>query len=188
MTCWWILLGTALLQSAPETEQVVTVRSLQRSELPNDFPFQVLDVGYAVLEVSLKNASSESMTPKLEQLEISNPKGKALKRAEPTEIVPRLMKYYRGGDLGVNAEVSVGVAGPMSRRAPPPSQPGSGSGSVSVDVGQRLRTILEHYQLKEKPVAAGSSVTGLIYLKSKNSGRRLAGGELSGWSQKAKIE
>ncbi len=83
---------------------------MKRSELPDDFPFQVLNEGFAILKLKMENRSSEAWTFRPEEVEVFERGGKKLDRAIPTDIAPKLMKYYRGSQRGIYGEgIPVGV-------------------------------------------------------------------------------
>ncbi len=175
-----ILMSLFLLSPAPQVEEITfTVSSVKRSDLPDDFPFQVLNEGFAILKLKMENRSSEAWTFRPEEVEIFEGKGKKLDRAVPTEIAPKLMKYYRGSQRGIYGE---GYAGgrPTTQEweQTPTVEPGRSSGTVSADVGGSLRAVLEHYQVQRVNLAPGETAEGFLYLKSKTSGGKLSGSSL----------
>jgi len=175
-----LLISILLLPAPPQIEEIsFTVSSVKRSELPDDFPFQVLNEGFAILNLKMENRSSEAWTFRPEEVEVFESKGKKLDRAVPTDIAPKLMKYYRGSQRGIYGE---GYSGgrPTTQQWEQAStvEPGKGSGTVSVGVGGSLRAVLEHYQVQEVNLAPGESAEGFLYLKSKKSGGKLSGSSL----------
>ena len=46
---------------------------------------------------------------------------------------------------------------------------------ISVGRAEQLRDLLDRYEIHPVEVAPGSTYRGLLYLKSKNTGRRLSG-------------
>jgi len=97
-----LLISLVLLSAAPQVEEIsFTVSSVKRSDLPDDFPFQVLNEGFAILKLKMENRSSEAWTFRPEEVEVFEGGGKKLDRAVPTDIAPKLMKYYRGSQRGI---------------------------------------------------------------------------------------
>ncbi len=175
-----ILMSLFLLSPAPQVEEITfAVSSVKRSDLPDDFPFQVLNEGFAILKLKMENRSSEAWTFRPDEVEVFEGKGKKLDRAVPTEIAPKLMKYYRGSQQGIYGE---GYAGgrPTTQEweQTPTVEPGRSSGTVSADVGGSLRAVLEHYQVQRVNLAPGETAEGFLYLKSKKSGGKLSGSSL----------
>lgn len=157
-----------------------TAASLMRRDLPNDFPFQVLDVGYAVVELRCQNHSSEPYF--VESIEITGPNGKKMKSAEPAEIAPKLMKYYRSGSTGIHGEARPWGgysrhpgAARVDRGTPTIGTPSS-VGTVDAGTGPALRDHLESFRFLPGMLEADSENVGFVYLESKKSGRELSGG------------
>ena len=72
-----LLISMLLLSSAPQVdENTFAVSSLKRSDLPDDFPFQVLNEGFAILKLKMENRSSEAWTFRPEEMEVFDGKGK----------------------------------------------------------------------------------------------------------------
>jgi len=175
-----LLISVLLLSAPPQIEEIgFTVSSVRRSELPDDFPFQVLNEGFAILKLKIENGSSKAWTFRPEEVEVFEGKGKELDRAIPTDIAPKLMKYYRGSQRGIYGEgYSGGRPTAQEWEQVPTVEPGRSSGTVSVGVGSSLRAVLEHYQVQEVNLAPGETAEGFFYLKSKKSGGKLSGGSL----------
>ncbi len=175
-----LLISLVLLSAAPQVEEITfTVSSVRRSDLPDDFPFQVLNEGFAILKLKMENRSSEAWTFRPEEVEVFEGKGKKLGRAIPTDIAPKLMKYYRGSQRGIYGEgYSGGRPTAQEWEQVPTVEPGRSSGTVSVGVGGSLRAILEHYQVQKVTLAPGETAEGFFYLKSKKSGGKLSGSSL----------
>ena len=175
-----LLISLLLLSATPQVEEIsFSVSSVKRSDLPDDFPFQVLNEGFAILKLKMENRSSEAWTFRPEEVEVFEGKGKKLDRAVPTDIAPKLMKYYGGSQRGIYGE---GYAGgrPTTQEWEQAStvEPGKSPGTVSAGVGGSLRALLDHYQVQEVTLAPGESAEGFFYLKSKQSGGKLSGGSL----------
>ncbi len=175
-----LLISLLLLSATPQVEEIsFEISSVKRSELPDDFPFQVLNEGFAILKLKMENRSSEAWTFRPEEVEVFEPKGKKLDRAVPTDIAPKLMKYYRGGQRGIyGGGYSGGRPTTQEWEQAPTVEPGRSPGTVSVGVGGSLRAVLEHYEVKEVDLAPGETAEGFFYLKSKQSGGKLSGGSL----------
>ena len=175
-----VLMSLLLLSATPQVEEIgFTVSSVKRSELPDDFPFQVLNEGFAILELKMENRSSEAWTFRPEEVEVFEGKGKKLARALPTDIAPKLMKYYRGSQRGIYGE-GYGGGRPTTQEweQVPTVEPGKSAGTVSAGVGGSLRAVLDHFQVQEVNLAPGETAEGFFYLKSKKSGGKLSGGSL----------
>lgn len=170
----------AAVSSTREVE--LSAKSLQRRDLPDDFPDRVLEVGFAVIEVEVRNVSNGERQLKLEDIQVISRKNKTLKRALPTEIAPKIFKFYQGSTARVHGETYAGLppyASPRVRNrnsttiGVTPSRP-----TVSAGLGPQLRAVLEHYELKTAPLPAGKSLLGYIYVKSKKTGKKLSGGRV----------
>lgn len=175
-----LLISVLLLASTPQVQEITfDVFSLKRSDLPDDFPLQVLDVGFAVLKLKVRNGSAGTWTFHPAALQVFERGGKKLDRAIPTEITPKLMKFYRGGQLDISGEGYYGRRPtPQEQQRVPTVEPGARTGTVSATLGSRLRAILEHYEVKPVDVAPGQTWEGFLYLKSKKTGSRLSGSSL----------
>ena len=151
-----LLISCLFLASTPQVEEITfEVSSLKQSDLPDDFPWQILNEGFAVLRLSIRNGSSGIWTFHPGEVEVFERGGQTINRAAPTEITPQLMKFYRGGQLGIYGEAYSGGQPTREEWARVPTvEPGARAGTVSVTVAQRLRAILEHYQLKQVEVGA----------------------------------
>jgi hypothetical protein len=157
-----------------------------RKDLPNDFPFQVFDAGFAVVRIRFVNQSGAPVSLEPASMAFYSPKKKELKTAEPTEIAPKILKYYHGsGPVPVHGDVTYGNPYPPSYPNPNiahargMSRTGTisaGPGKLDAGTGPALRDKLEEYRLKPVTVEPGGEVEGFMYLKSKQSGRALSGG------------
>ncbi len=176
------LLLSVVLTASPlqPAELEIEAVSLSKSDLPRDFPFQVLTSGFAILKVTLKNPSQDTASFDPDQLSLRTRGRKRVKRALPTDITPKLMRFYRGTQRGVRGEVYSGrrrpYPGEMERA--PTVEPGRSPGPVAADTATRLRSILEQYELQPTNLEPGASVEGYFYLKSKKHGRKLSGYQL----------
>ena len=175
-------LMVGLVGTAGGAQLEMTAESLRRADLPNNFPFQILNEGFAIIRVTLRNTNDVESALDFSGFSCRGPGNKKLKRALPTEITPKLMKYYQGGTLGIHGEVRVGrQPNPNDLRRPPtvsgaPTVSGDRTGTaIDVSTGSRLRAILEEFELSDDPLAGGDTREGFIYLKSKKSGTRLRG-------------
>ena len=175
-----LLISLVLLSAPPQVEEITfTVSSVKRSDLPDDFPFQTLDVGFAVLKLKMENLSSQAWTFRPEEVEVFEGGGKKLDRAVPTDIAPKLMKFYRGSQRGIYGEgYSGGRPTTQEWERVPTVEPGRSPGTVSAGVGGSLRAVLEHYEVQEVELAPGETAEGFLYLKSKKSGGKLSGSSL----------
>ena len=175
-----LLISILLLPATPQVEEITfAVSSVKRSALPDDFPYQTLDVGFAVLKLKMENLSSEAWTFRPEEVEVFEGGGKKLDRAVPSDIAPRLMKFYRGSQRGIYGEGYTGGRPTHQQWEQVPTvEPGRSSRTVSAGVGGILRAVLEHYQVQEVELAPGETAEGFLYLKSKKSGGKLSGSSL----------
>ena len=171
------LLAALLLSPSPQGEDVsVSAQSLKKSDIPDGFPFQVLDQGFAILEITIENRSVEPWILHGDQVTATDPKGKVLERATVSEITPKVLKLYRGNSRGIYGE---GYSGgrPTTRQWEdvPTVAPNAGPGQISFGRAQQLRDLLAHYEIQEVEVAPATIYRGFLYLKSKNTGRKLSG-------------
>ena len=175
-----LLISLLLLSASPQIEEIsFAVSSVKRSELPDDFPFQVLNEGFAILNLKMENGSSEAWTFRPEEMEVFESKGQKLDRAVPTDIAPKLMKFYRGSQRGIYGEgYSGGRPTTQEWEQVPTVEPGRRSGTVSAGVGGRFRAALEHHQVQEVELSPGETAEGFFYLKSKKTGGKLSGSSL----------
>lgn len=169
-----LILGLLLGFQESAEERGVQTASLGRQEMPEKFPYQLLNEGFAVLKITLDNASTEQWTVKVEDLEVFSRKGKRIERARPTDITPKILKYYTGitGYDGhpeartvreeIYREHRIGVR--------------TGQAMVSLETVEGLRGTLEGYELKDATLAPGETVEAFYYLKSKETGKKLKGG------------
>ena len=173
----------------------VEVKSLLKKDLPRGFPFQVFQEGFAILGVVVRNDSSASFRIDPAVMEARNHKKKRIKRARSTDITPKIVKYYRAGQMGTHRRIYSEGQDPRYGRQDPrygrqtPSYGGDprrtgrvvdvGGGSqpgvVNAGAAQQVRALLEEYEIQPRTIAAGESVEGFFYLKSKKSGRKLTG-------------
>ena len=168
----------------------VEVKSLRKKDLPRGFPFQVFQEGFAILGVVVRNDSSASFHIDPEVMEARNHKKKRIKRARSTDITPKIMKYHRAGQMGNQGGIYSGGRSPQDPRyGGQDPRYGRGTRTVrTVDIGggsqpgvvgagaaQKVRALLEEYEIQPRTIPAGESVEGFFYLKSKKSGRKLSG-------------
>ena len=169
----------------------VDVTSLRKKDLPRGFPFQVFQEGFAILAVAVRNDSSASFHIDPEVMEAKNHKKKRIKRARSTDITPKIMKYYRAGQMSTHGGIYSWGRPPQDPRygGQNPRQGGlthgtersvdlgrdSQPGVVSAGAAQKVRALLKDYEIQPHTIPAGESVEGFFYLKSKKSGRKLSG-------------
>lgn len=193
MRSWALLL--LFLFSAQSKTPFIEGKFLKRGELPEDFRFPVLELEFAVLKIKIENRSPEALTLRPSELEVKDPKGKPIPKAAPVEITPKIMgsKAFRRSSRDIHGDARMGYPPvyypPYSGRSSVPiTQPGSGSGTVSVDTASKIRAVLEQHELKETTLAPGRSLEALVYFKSKKSPSELAGSTvLIGNSLKVRI-
>ncbi len=159
---------------------------MRRQDMPNDFPYQMFQEGFAVLEVRLTNRSGEARQIQPDEIGIFASAKKKLEQAPTTEIAPRLLKYYvRSGGVhpSVYGDARSGYPYPAdpnraryeSRNETTVGVPGQ-AGKVDAGTGTELRSRLEMYRLKPGDLEVGGQVHGYLYVKSKKSGAALSGG------------
>ena len=162
-------------------------RSIPKGDLAVGFPVQVLDAGFAVIEVTVGNSGEAPVQVAPDLVQAWSPKKKKLAQVPSTKIVPKLVKFYRGGGAGVGVEVYAG--GPAtSRPSAPAGNPNAADRSYSVIITQQLRVVLDGYRLKQGALEPGESIRGFIYVKSKHWGPKLAGGKVTLGDATAVIE
>lgn len=154
---------------------------LKRNQLPDGFPLQVLDSGFAVIRVRIDNGSSQPWGLDPSTFRLSSPKKKRLKRARPTDIAPKLRKFYAGNRKGIHGEAYGGYRRPtpVELGQAPTIDPNQPPGTLPADLGTQLRQLLEGFELQPSTLQPGQAVEGLLYYKSKDSGARLYNGELT---------
>ena len=170
------------------------VTSLRKKDLPRGFPFQVFQEGFAILGISVRNDSSADFHLDPEVMEARNHKKKPIKRARSTDITPKIMKYHRAGQMGTPGGIySEGTSpgqdpryggqdprygrGANRTRGRTVDIGGGGSqpGVVNAGEAQKVKALLEEYEIQPLTLPAGERVEGFFYLKSKKSGRKLSG-------------
>jgi len=148
-----------------------------KKDLPNDFPYQMLIKGFAILKVTIRNGSDEEWSFNLDETRVFSKKGKRIERALPTEITPKIVELYTRTSKGIHTE---GYAGgrpttyEMSRA--PTVQSAPGVRTVSAGIGQEIRELVESFEIRDAVIQPGESITGYYFLKSKESGKKLSGG------------
>ena len=162
-------------------------RSIPKGDLPVGFPEQVLDAGFAILEVTVANSGEVPVQVAPDLVQAWSPQKKKLAQVPSSKILPKLVKFYRAGSAGVESEVYAG--GPAtSRPTPPAGSPKADDSSYSVIITKQLRVVLDGYRLKQGTLESGKSIQGFIYVKSKHRGRKLAGGKVTLGDATAVIE
>ena len=162
-------------------------RSIPRGDLPVGFPEPVLDAGFAIIEVTVGNSGEAPVQVAPDLVQAWSPRKKKLAQVPSTKILPKLVKFYRGGGAGVGGQVDAGGLA-TSRPSPPAGSPKAGDSSYSVIITQQLRVVLDGYRLKQGTLEPGESIQGFIYVKSKHRGRKLAGGKVTLGDATAVIE
>jgi hypothetical protein len=176
-TAFLILTGLLFVQPLGSPVDLRTA-SFSRADLPDDFPFQALYENFAVIQVTISNNSKETWSFEPDDLQVFAPGGKKLKRALPTQITPKLIKYYKGNQAGIHGEIYAGGRPPYNQRQQTPTiEPSSRPRSYSISIPERIREILEYYELKPAEIEPGQRVEGFLYLKSKKHGTKLSGGK-----------
>lgn len=176
-----LILLLALVTGSQGGNVSIEAESVTKKKTAAGFPLLVYETGFAVLEVRIKNSSSEDFSIDLEKVKVFSEKGKQIDRALSTDIAPKLTKFYTGGSAGVHGEMYSGYPRRPTQaemnRAPTVGTP-STVGKVSASKGQEIRSLLESFELTSGTVAPGEETSGYIYLKSKKSGNKLSGGHL----------
>jgi hypothetical protein len=170
-----LLLAIPAVQEVPATGEDHEVRLLSRRDLPADLNLPFEEAGFAVLHVTVRNRQEQELTIEPEHIRILDTKGKEVPQAEPSEIVPKLMKV-RGFRPKLNAEAG-GYRGPTYGRPYGGVGASTGGGVGVVNIGQveLIRTALETHHLKLTSLAPGEQVEGLLYLRTKKKAQELAG-------------
>ena len=173
---------------------------LKRGDLPDDFKFPLIELGFAVLQVKVENGSQESWVLRPGELSVLSPKGKKIKKVTPFDITPKIIrsKQFKRSIREVHVEdrgpessprTSPSVYGGGVRTIDLSSQGGEGGPVIlSAETAVKLRSILEKHEIKETTLAAGETIEALIYLKSKKPPSKLSGSTLViGTTLKVKI-
>jgi hypothetical protein len=179
-----LLLLSWLIMAGPIQEDAVQLEAqfLKRSELPDEFRFNLLTLGFAVMRIQVVNGSEEPWSIDPESVQVKDPRGKTITRAVPTEITPKVVasRSVRGPAAGTHGEV--GYGGPIYH----PGQLGragvgagsTGAGTISIQETQFVRSTLEHHELKQTTLEPGESLEALLYFKSKQPASKLTGSTL----------
>ena len=163
----------------------VEATSLVRRDLPNRFPYQVFNEGFAIVRVRIRNDSVSDYWVDSEKMRLYNPNGKVIERVRSSDLTPRLIKYYQGEgnkDWNINIpgkpNIYIGRRGRYGRMSDVNVRGGSPPGTIHVGKVQELKQLLEQHEMKPTNIAPGKRMESLIYLKSKKSGNRLIGGHI----------
>lgn len=171
----WLILAWSLHGQ----DMDLKARSMSKDYLPIGFPTEILDAGFAVIELTIINKGESSMEVSPDRVLTWSPKRKRLSRIQPSKMLPKMMKFYRGRS-GIDGDIYTG-----SNLPPPPggnpgdATAGSMARSYSAVALQQLRVILNGYQLKKGSLAGGESIQGYIFVKSKKRGAQLSGGKVA---------
>jgi len=152
-------------------ELELKARSLAKPELPLGFPMEVLDAGFAVIEIIVKNKKDSAVQLRPDRILIRGTNKKKLSRVSPKKIIGKLKKFFRG-QYGIEREVYTGSS------LPPPGdyQGDTGGAGILGPVLNQILVILKGYQLKGGSLEKGELIQGYIYVKSKKWGPSLSGG------------
>ena len=161
-------------------------RSIPKGDLPIGFPVQVLDAGFAVIDVTVGNTGEAPIQVARDLIQAWSPKKKKLAQVPSTKILPKLAKFYRAGSTGIGGDVYGGGAG--TTQPSPPARSPTADNSYSVIITEQLRVVLDGYRLKQGALEPGESIQGFIYVKSKQSGSKLVGGKVALGGATAVIE
>ena len=182
------LLWLALAWSLYGQDMELKARSMSKDDLPIGFPTEILDAGFAVIELTIINKGESSMEVSPDRVLTWSPKRKRLSRVLPSKILPKMMKFYRGRN-GIDGNIYTGSSLPP----PPGGNPGyATAGSMAKSYAavavQQIRVILNGYQLKKGSLAGRESMQGYIFVKSKKQGAELSGGKVKMDQTSAVIE
>lgn len=173
----FILACLILNQPAAAEGLELVVESVQKKDLPDDFPFHMLNKNFAVLKIVIRNNSKETWSLRLEETQAYSKKGKEIERALSTDIAPEIVELYTRTSRGVHGEGYYGrrpSTYEMSRA--PTVQTAPGVRAVSASIGEEIRALVEKFEIQDQDIEPGQAISGYYYLKSKKSGRELAGG------------
>lgn len=153
------------------------IRSMERSDLPQEFPFQILHEGFAVLQVEISNSGSEPLEFDAGRLRIYRQDGKELKRATSTDLTPTVIKYYRGNTRGIAGEGHIGprIPGRRLNNRTPPVAPNSSATTVSIKFVEQVKEYFEAQEISGGALLPGETRTGHLYVKSDKHGKKLRG-------------
>ena len=151
-------------------ELELKARSLAKAELPLGFPMEVLDAGFAVIEITLKNNRDSAVELRPDRILIRSANKKKLSRVSPEKILAKLKKFFRG-QYGMERDVYTGSSLP-----PPGGKNDLGGAGILGPVLNQILVILKGYQLKGGSLEKGELIQGYIYVKSKKWGPSLSGG------------
>jgi hypothetical protein len=162
-------------QDQPATAEDHQARLLSRRDLPPDLNLPFEETGFAVLRITVRNRQEQELTIDPAQIRILDPKGKVVPQAEPTEVVPKLVKAG-GFRPQVNAEVG-GYRGPSFGRPYTGVGASTGGGVGVVDIAhvERIKSAVTTHQLKPTSLAPGEQMEGFLYLKTNKKPDELNG-------------
>lgn len=95
-----LILLIALVAGSQAGNVSIEAESVTKKNTADGFPLLAYETGFALLEIRIKNNSSEAFSIDLEELKVFSEKGKEIDRALPTDIAPKLVKFYTGGGGG----------------------------------------------------------------------------------------
>ena len=158
----------------PSDGLVLETRSLSRQDVPEYFPYQMLTEDFAILLITLENHSAVDWSVEVDKLEVYSKKGERMKRALPTDITPKVLKFYKGATIRPGhpeqktvREEAYGEIVVGAHRGQP---------IVSMDTVEKLGDMLESHQIHDASIAPGETLEGFYYLKSKEGGNKLKDG------------
>ena len=184
------LIGLFFLMHAPipgiNPSVTLEARLLEKKDLPDDFKFPLLELGFKVVRVHLHNQSEKNRTVSRDQVEMVDSRGKRIAFVSPFEITPKIMnskifrtrylRDYGSGAYPPNRPPYI-VSGPFGSRVPTRPTTG-GPRKISVDTATQIRSVLEAHQLDEVKLSPGEQVTVLLYLRSKKKISKFKGSRL----------
>ncbi len=161
-------------------------RSIPKDGLPVGFPVQVLDAGFAVIDVTVVNQGEVPVPVAPDLVQAWSLKNKKLAQVPSTKVLAKLAKFYRAANSGIGGDVYAG--GPGTTQPSAPARKPTSDNSYSVIITEQLRLVLDGYRLKQGALEPGESIQGFVYVKSKHSGSKLAGGRVALGDATAVIE
>ncbi len=177
LTCLFL----SLWLQAPAPEIKVEAYFLSMHRLPAEVDFSLLNSGFGVLYLKIRNDSKALLPLDPDATALSDPQNKPVARAIPTEIAPKVVDKWSGGKSNVSVEQG-GTMDPYGRRWATGPQVSVGRDEAKVvqaSKGQQIREVLERYQLKKAELQPGEEIEVLLYFKTKKYPLDLAGSKLT---------
>ncbi|HXK60440.1 MAG TPA: hypothetical protein PLP42_11165 [Acidobacteriota bacterium] len=162
------------------TAPVNQAKVLDRRDLPPDLNLPFQENGFTVVALTVVNGGSEPLEIDTTKIRVRTAKNKEVKVATSSEVVPKMVKSgARVPNLSVGAPPVYypGYGRPGYGRPIEPGVTIGSSGGGVVDIGrvERLKAVIEKYELKNTHVRPGEHLEAYLYLKTDKPAQELKG-------------